>query len=226
MPQSASTSNPFCRVTRAKQRLFLAACCCLLLLFAPQWIASLRYGHDIHEQIGTISPGRYAVVFGALVFDDFTLSDALRERMDAAILLHRQGKAEILFLSGTNRHNREVEVMAEYAIARGVDPDDILLDLLGIDTHDTCRHFARIGSRAIFVSQGYHLPRLMLMCEREGVTGAGLAVEHLNLLEQRGDDALQILAVRSERAAREAALTWAFLIGLYDRISAEAESLE
>lgn len=166
------------------------------------------------------------MVFGAWVREDRSLSDVTRERVEAGVRLYKSGKVKKLFLSGDNRSNQQAEAMAAYAIRKGVDPNDIVIDQLGIDTHDTCRHFAEVGKEAVLVTQGYHLPRAMLMCKTDKIRAAGLAADKLGILSRRGNSPLQIYAVRTWRSTREAALTWLFLLGIYDRLSTEAETLE
>jgi hypothetical protein len=61
---------------------------------------------------------------------------------------------------------------------------------------------------------------------RSPVNVLGLAADRLNILSRRGDNPLQIYAIRAWRTTREAALTWLFLLGIYDRLSPEAELIE
>jgi fumarate hydratase class II len=58
------------------------------------------------------------------------------------------------------------------------------------------------------------------------VEATGLAANRLHILRERGDSISAIYGTRVARFAREAALTWLFLLGVYDRISDEAEALE
>ncbi len=198
----------------------------LLLLFAPQLTLTVYYQARIHRQINDIPILEYGVVFGAYVREDGTLSDAALERIEAAVLLYQERKIKKLFVSGTNRSNAEAEVMAQYAQSRGVMMEDIMIDGLGIDTHDTCRHFSEVGKEAILISQGYHLPRTMYMCKRDRVAGVGLAANGLNILLKRGDNLIDIYGTRTQRFVRESVLTWSYILGVYDLMSQEAEGQE
>jgi vancomycin permeability regulator SanA len=193
------------------------------LLFAPQLVLAVLYEGDIYGQVEIVPTREYAVVFGAYVHPDHTLSDAAMERMEAAVQLYHQGRVQKLFVSGTNRSNNQAEAMARYAQDRGVAEEDIIVDGMGIDTHDTCRHFAGIAEAGVLISQGYHLPRAMYMCEREGVEVVGLAVNRTGILPKRGESRLAVYSTRIGRVAREAVLTWLFVLGIYDDISNEAE---
>jgi vancomycin permeability regulator SanA len=210
---------------RQKFWVFLV-CLLLILLFVSQIWLKLKYKDLIYGQIDTLPPREFAVVFGAWVREDHSLSDVTRERVEAGVRLYQAGKAQKLFISGDDRSNQQAEAMANYAIENGVNPNDVVIDKLGIDTNDTCKHFAKMGTKAILVTQGYHLPRAMLMCERSKIDVLGLAAEKLNILSRRGGSTLQIYTVRTWRSAREAVLTWSFLLGIYDRLSTEAETLE
>ena len=64
------------------------------------------------------------------------------------------------------------------------------------------------------------------MCRRERVQVHGLAANHLGIIPVRGQGTLSIWATRVVRLGREAALTWAFIVRLYDRVSNEAECVE
>ncbi len=198
----------------------------LALLFAPEIWLKIKYRNLVHEKIDAVPTHEFAVIFGAWVRDDHSLSDVTRERVEAGIRLYKSGKVKKLFISGDNRSNQQAEEMARYAVKNGVSPEDILVDKLGIDTNDTCRHFARVAGKAVLVTQSYHLPRTMLMCETSQIQVDGLAADKLGILSSRGDNVLQIYTTRVWRATREAALTWLFLLGIYDRLSTEAETLE
>jgi vancomycin permeability regulator SanA len=205
---------------------FLLFSILLGILFAPQIWLKIKYNDVIYERIDPVPAREFAIVFGAWVNEDRSLSDVTRERVEAGIQLYKLGKVKKLFLSGDNRSNQQAEEMAKYAELKGVDPNDMIIDKLGIDANDTCKHFAKTGREAILVTQGYHLSRTMLMCETSRIDVSGLAADKLDILSSRGDNLLQIHTIRAWRSTREAALTWLFLLGIYDRLSTEAETLE
>lgn len=116
----------------------------ILVVLGPQLWNQIRFKNKIYESFD-IPTRRYGIVFGAQVTESKELADVTRERIDAGIMLYEQGKVEKLFISGDNRHNEEAEVIADYAENAGIKSEDIIVDLLGIDTEDTCRHFAQIA---------------------------------------------------------------------------------
>ena len=198
----------------------------VLLFFAPHVALIFHYDAGIYERVQDVPLHEYAVVFGAYVEPDGTLSDAALERVEAAVLLYQQNRVQKLFVSGTDWSNDQAQMMALHAMRRGVPEGDILVDGLGIDTHDTCRHFSRIAGEGVLVTQRFHLPRAMYFCERDGVEVVGLAPNQLPILPERGSNLPAILVTRIGRFFSEAWLTWSFILGIYDRVSIEAESLE
>jgi vancomycin permeability regulator SanA len=205
------------------KRLALGLFLFLVILFIPQIWLKIKYKKLIDSEIDTIPKKEYAIVFGAWVNEDGSLSDVTRERVEAGIQLCKSGRVKKLFLSGNNRSNQQAEEMANYAIANGVDPKDIVIDKLGIDTNDTCKHFAEVDHQGVLVTQDYHLPRTMLMCEASNIKITGLAADKLGILQNRGDNIVQIYMIRTWRLTREALLTWSFILGVYDKLSTEAE---
>src|SRR5690606_25737298 len=99
---------------------------------------------------------------------------------------YHTGKIQRIFVSATERVNRQATAIAAYLEAEGIPAAALVIDEYGIDSVDTCRHFAGIADNGILITQGYHLPRAMLLCQKEGVEAVGLAVNELGLLESRG----------------------------------------
>ncbi|RPH61770.1 MAG: hypothetical protein EHM81_03555, partial [Chloroflexi bacterium] len=70
----------------------------------------------------------------------------------------------------------EPAAMREYALSLGVPDADIVLDYAGRRTYDTCyRARAIFGvKKAILVTQSFHLPRAVFLCNALGVDGVGV----------------------------------------------------
>ena len=136
----------------------------------------LIYGHGDETSI----PAQpVAVVFGAGYWPNGVLSTILRERLDAAVQLYREGRVKKLLFSGDNSRvdYNEPAKMLEYALSQGVPRDAIVLDYAGRRTYDTCyRAGAIFGvSNAVLVTQYYHLPRALTTCEGLGLHAVGYA---------------------------------------------------
>ena len=105
----------------------------------------------------------------------------LADRMAVAIDLYESGKVNKLLLTGDNRfvEYNEPAAMAEYALARGVPGEDLVLDYAGRRTYDSCyRARAIFGvSEAVLVTQEFHLPRALYTCDRLGLDVVGVAAD-------------------------------------------------
>ncbi len=134
---------------------------------------SRRYARP--EQVPT---QQVAIVFGAGVYDDGTPTPMLADRVKAAVDLYRLGKVQKLLMTGDNSRKDydEVSAMQRYAVDRGVPIVDITLDRAGLSTYESCYRAQQIfGIRqAVLITQNFHLPRAVYICERLGVEAIGL----------------------------------------------------
>lgn len=139
-----------------------------------------RYTPRIYTDEAAISDGRVAIVFGAAVRNGYP-STMLRDRLDAAIQLYREGRVEALLMSGDGQHTGydEPGVMARYAISNGVPEAAIQIDRLGLRTYDTCYRARDVYAvrQVVLVTQAYHLPRALFTCELLGLEAVGFSAD-------------------------------------------------
>ena len=151
------------------------------------WVGR-QAAHRIYPGEAEVPPQPVAIVFGAGVWPSGHLSHALADRMETAIELYRAGKVNKLLLTGDNRtaDYNEPAAMAEYAQARGVPREDLVLDYAGRRTYDSCyRARAIFGvERAVLVTQAFHLPRALYTCERLGLEAVGVAADRRTYLRE------------------------------------------
>jgi len=142
-----------------------------------QW----RYDRLVWTDINAVPARPVAIVFGAGIRPDGGLSPMLRDRMDTAMDLYRAGLVQKLLVSGDNRFvdYDEPGRMYDYAIAHGLPPEDVVRDYAGRRTYDTCyRAPAIFGvTRAILVTQRFHLPRALFTCRNLGVDAVGFSAD-------------------------------------------------
>lgn len=138
--------------------------------------------------IDDVPAKRVAVVFGAEVKRDGTPSTALRDRVETAAALYKNGKVEKLLMSGDNRFvdYNEPESMRQYALGLGVPDADIVLDYAGQRTYDTCYRAREIFGvdSAVLVTQGFHLPRAIFLCSSFGVDAVGVKADNYYYLKR------------------------------------------
>ena len=129
-----------------------------------------------------------AIVFGAEVKRDGTPSIILRDRVETAVALYKGGKVEKLLMSGDNRFvdYNEPEAMRRYALALGIPDADIVLDYAGRRTYDTCYRAKEIFgvSSAVLVTQGFHLPRALFLCDAFGIDAIGVEARNYYYLKR------------------------------------------
>jgi uncharacterized SAM-binding protein YcdF (DUF218 family) len=118
------------------------------------------------------------IVFGARAYADGRMSTALYDRIRTATDLYLEGRTPLLFLSGGPGDGAftEAELMHRYARSRGAPESALVIDNEGLSTIETVRNAARYMrargmTRALAVSQFYHLPRVKLTLDRAGIRG-------------------------------------------------------
>ena len=116
-------------------------------------------------------------------------SAPLRDRLDAAIELYRLGKVQKLLLSGDNTAitYNEPGAMQSYALDQGIPDEDLVLDYAGRRTYDSCYRAHHIFGldELIVVTQAYHLPRALFLCENSDLDAVGVPVEQSRYIRSR-----------------------------------------
>ena len=160
-----------------RQRLPLLCLLIFLVILTPRLITGL---YAVNRMYGVQdSPARrVAIVFGAGLRRDGTPTAILRDRVETAADLYFNGKVEKILMSGDNRFDfyNEPEAMQQYALSLGVPSQAIAMDYAGRRTYDTCyRAKAIFGvESALLVSQKFHLPRALFLCNTLGMEATGV----------------------------------------------------
>jgi SanA protein len=154
----------------------------LLGLFLPRLVTALYAAARIFS-VDAVPAERTAIVFGAGLRYDGSPTAVLRDRVETAAQLYFNGKVEKLLMSGDNStiDYNEPESMRQYAIGLGIPDEVIVLDYAGRRTYDTCyRAKAIFGlKRAILVTQDFHLPRALYLCNALGVEAVGVQANNI-----------------------------------------------
>jgi SanA protein len=129
-------------------------------------------------EIRVEEPPRVAIVLGAKVWDDGDLSHVLYDRVLTAVELYRAGRVRKILMSGDNPTHSydEPTAMKAAAVKLGVPESDIVLDFAGRRTYDTCWRAREIFEvkKAVLVTQEFHLPRALYLCNKLGVESVGI----------------------------------------------------
>jgi SanA protein len=158
-----------------------AAIATITLLAAGIWgWVQWRYDREVVE-VEDARSSPVAIVFGGGIRSGGRLSPMLADRMDTAIMLYNAGKVRKLLVSGDNStiYYNEPGAMYDYAVARGVPPQDVIRDFAGRRTYDTCyRAGAIFGvTDALLVTQRFHLPRAIYTCRSLGMGASGVSAD-------------------------------------------------
>jgi SanA protein len=150
----------------------------VMLPFLWQSWVNDRYGASIYS-VADAPSYRVGIVFGARVYPSGRLSGMLRDRVETGVALYQAGKVEKLLMTGDNSRAdyNEPDAMKAHAVSLGVPAADIQVDYGGRRTYDSCyraRDIFQVSS-AILVTQGFHLPRALYLCDQLGLPAVGVA---------------------------------------------------
>ena len=119
-----------------------------------------------------------AIVPGALVNPDGTMSLMLADRVDQAAALYKDGKVDRILVSGDHGQwvYDEPTTMRRALIADGVPANVIFTDHAGFNTHATMERARQIFGvdDAIIVTQGFHMKRSLYLAKAAGLDANGL----------------------------------------------------
>ena len=158
-----------------------------IALFMPRSIMGL-YAADKTFTVEDVPSARIAIVFGAGLLRDGSAGPVLSDRMQTAVALYQGGKVEKILVSGDNRfvEYNEPEAGRQYALEHGVPDEDIVLDYAGRRTYDTCYRAKHIFGvdEAILVTQEFHMPRALTLCNWFGVRSVGVEAANRYFLKR------------------------------------------
>ncbi len=151
------------------------------------------------EALAEKTTPKAAIILGAAIWGEQP-SPMLKERLDTGIALYKEGKANILVMSGGGVDEpgtpNEISVMTEYAISHGVPKDDIIQDGLGLNTQQSihrAKHEYHID-KYYLVSQEYHLKRAVFITTCYGADVTGVVCDKMHYKAQLYYDLREIPA--------------------------------
>ena len=150
-----------------------------VVFLMPRLVTGL-YAWTRVQQSDQVANQRVAIVFGAGLWRDGSPTPVLEDRVKAAAKLYFAGKVEKLLMSGTttNFYN-EPRAMRNYAMSLGIPNEAIVQDYGGWRTYDTCYRAQHVYGlqQAILVTQNFHLPRAIFICNALGLDAHGVAAD-------------------------------------------------
>lgn len=132
----------------------------------------------IYETVSESPVAQTALVLGAAVSVDGSLSSIFKDRVDLAVNLYVAGKVSKILVSGDNStvEYNEVNPVRLYLIDKGVPDEDIFLDHAGFDTYSSMYRARDIFSVSslLIVTQSFHLPRSVFIARHLGIDAYGV----------------------------------------------------
>ncbi|MFI5893721.1 vancomycin high temperature exclusion protein [Actinoplanes sp. NPDC051513] len=169
------------RLVRHRRRLLLLfAAIVVAALFVVStpwaWTVISAHGH-VHDEADAPTAD-VAIVLGTEVTLDGTPSPRLAGRLETAAELVKSGRARVVLVSGDSHGGSgdEPAAMAAYLTKLGVDAQRIVTDPYGLDTYDTCIRARDVYgvTRALVVTQSYHVDRAVTLCRHLGIDADGV----------------------------------------------------
>lgn len=120
------------------------------------------------------------LVLGAQVKPDGTPSEALLRRLTAALEAYQQKRQTIIVCGaqGGDEPRAEGDVMRDWLIENGVEPDDVVAETDSFNTRENLRYAKAIMesrglTEALVVTSDYHVARALELCRQEGISATG-----------------------------------------------------
>ncbi len=163
---------------------FIAAGCgvtTVVLLGGLRLWVEQKYRDRIYTCAEDVPPRFVAIILGAGLWPDGSLTPVLADRVTTAADLYHAGTVQKLLCSGDNRFvdYNEPQRMLEYAVSLGVPEEAIVLDYAGRRTYDTCYRARDIFGleRVVVVTQRFHAARALYLCDALGVDAVAVLAD-------------------------------------------------
>ena len=128
-------------------------------------------------RVGRVEAPECVLVLGAGVRPDGSPSPVLRDRLEEALALYESGRGDRILVSGDHRaaNYDEPNAMRKWLEAHGVPAERIFMDHAGLDTYSSVWRAKNVFgvSRAVVVTQRFHLPRALWLARSLGMEAEG-----------------------------------------------------
>lgn len=166
------------------------------------WCAYLLWLINSDNASKSIPKSDAAIVLGAALWSDKP-SPGLKERLDRAYLLYKEGKADKLILTGGYDHNgstlTEAEGMRNYLLSLGVPKEKLLLEKQATSTYENMLFSKAIIEREklqsiLIVTHDYHASRSKEIARYVGINNATMVPFHSKVLKPVYNQSREVLA--------------------------------
>jgi SanA protein len=167
------TLPPALSLVNALRALAVALGALVLMILASNAYIVLSTRGEATSDVSRLSHAQAAIVPGAQVRSDGTMSSMLADRVQRTVELWNAGKVDRILVSGDHGSWRydEPDTMREALMRAGVPGRVIFTDHAGFNTYATMVRAKRIFEvrSAIVVTQGFHIDRALYLAKAAGI---------------------------------------------------------
>ncbi|MCK5491235.1 MAG: YdcF family protein [Candidatus Pacebacteria bacterium] len=153
----------------------------VVVIIAINYYINSKSAKYIYQEMANVPQIKVALVLGAKVNQNGTLSPIYQDRVQTAFELYESKKVEKIIVSGDHgRENYdEVNSAKDYLLERGMESEDIFLDYAGFDTYDSLYRAKEIFqvSSLVVVTQNFHLSRAVYIGKSLGLETYGMSAD-------------------------------------------------
>ncbi|PSU34384.1 SanA/YdcF family protein [Photobacterium lutimaris] len=193
---------------------------CILLI--DRWFSD-QASPRIFDNTQTTPSRSVGLVLGTSKYIAKSLNPYYQYRIDAAKQLYKEGKINILLLSGDNAHRsyNEPWTMKRDLLKAGIPDQDIVLDYAGFRTLDSVVRAKSVfdANHFVIITQRFHCERALFIADRNEIDAICLAVP-----EPKGMAGLKIRT--REVLARIKAIIDVYILDMQPKFSGPKEPIE
>jgi SanA protein len=163
--------------------LTLSALAFVFILVSDQIVLTSAHGfiYQGDSRFSNVPKAQAALVLGARVWQDGTMSPIFEDRAKVALRLYQEGKVEKILVSGDHgrKNYDEVNAAKKFFLDNGVPGKDIFLDHAGFDTYDSLYRARDVfaAKSLIICTQDFHLPRAIYLGRKLGLEVYGVSAD-------------------------------------------------
>ena len=170
----------------------------IIAVFGINQYVKIVANKNIIQEVENANKSDAILVLGCQVMEDGSLSLMLKDRLDKAVELYKQGIAEKIIVSGDHGREEydEVNAMKSYLIENEIPSENIFMDHAGFSTYESlyrAGHIFKVKKLTV-VTQEYHLYRAVYIGNKLGIETYGVPAEKTLYYGQTSREIREILA--------------------------------
>lgn len=170
----------------------------IIAVFGINQYVKIVANKNIIQEVENANKSDAILVLGCQVMEDGSLSLMLKDRLDKAVELYKQGSAEKIIVSGDHGREEydEVNAMKNYLIENEIPSENIFMDHAGFSTYESLYRAGYIFKveKLTVVTQEYHLYRAVYIGNKLGIETYGVPAEKTLYYGQTSREIREILA--------------------------------